>query len=128
MKIIKRFIKIFLLVFSLLLIIVGSIYFLFVVVDGQIWSNDSSYSSSDYIGNSSIGSDGKITTTNTVQEVWDKKKEKKGRVNLYLQDAKELAKLMNAELATQFLDTRPNPDEPIDWDSESINNPNSNDL
>lgn len=128
MKIIKRFIKIFLLVFSLLLIIVGSIYFLFVVVDGQIWSNDSSYSSSDYIGNSSIGSDGKITTTNTVQEVWDKKKEKKGRVNLYLQDAKELAKLMNAELATQFLDTRPNPDEPIDWDSESINNPNSNEV
>lgn len=127
-KIIMRFIKIIIVIASCLLIIVASLYYLFVEVDGKTWSEGASYSSSDYTGDTSINSEGKITTTNTVQEVWDKKKEKNERVNLYLHDAKELAKLMNAELVTQFLDTRPNPEEPIEWDSESMNDPNSHEV
>lgn len=35
----------------------------------------------------------------------------------YLSGAEELAKLMNAELITQYPDTRSNPNEKIDWDS-----------
>ena len=35
----------------------------------------------------------------------------------YLSSAEELAKLMNAELITQYPDTRSNPNEKIDWDN-----------
>lgn len=133
LKILMKILKMILIKISLPLlgglILIGALgWFLFVHVHGETWSEGSSYSSSDYAGDTSIDSDGKITTGNTVQEVWDEKKEKNGKVDLYLHDAKELAKLMNAELVTQFLDTRPNPDEPIDWKSENINDPNSKEV
>ena len=41
------------------------------------------------------------------------------RVDEYLDSPEELLKLMNAELVTNYPDTRPNPNEPIDW--ETIN-------
>ena len=82
------------------------------------------YAASQYTNNMTINSDGTINSNITAQELWDKMKEEGSRVNLYLDGPEELQKLMNAQLITQYLDTRPNPDEDIDW--ESLNDPNSN--
>ena len=127
-KLLKLIIKLILSHSFIFLIIVAAAFFIFVFIDGEIWEAKAAVSTSNYVGDTSIGNDGKITTTNTIQEVWDKKKEKNERVDVYLSTPEELAKLMNAELVTQFLDTRPNPDAPIDWNSEAINNPNSNEV
>ena len=127
-RILKRYIRIFLFISICFFIVVVSAFYMFIYVDSVAWAKESAYSTNDYVGNTSIGNDGKIMTANTVQEMWDKKEEKNERVDLYLSTPDELAKLMNAELVTQFLDTRPNPDNPIDWNSKNVNNPNSNEV
>lgn len=121
-------IRILLPVIIIIVILAGAVYF--ITIDDGTYKEDDwgsvPFASSQYTGNTSISSDGKITSSNTPQEIWDKSKEEDGRANLYLDNAEQLAKLMNAEVVTQFLDTRANPDEPIDWDS--INKPDSNEL
>ena len=91
------------------------------------WAN-TQYAAEQYRGNTSIGSDGKITTNMTAQELWDKLMDEGGRVNLYLDGPEELQRLMNAEMVTQYLDTRSEDeiDEPIDWDA--IRDINSNEV
>ena len=89
------------------------------------WAN-TQYGAQQYGANTSISDDGNITTNMTAQELWDKLMDEGSRVDLYLDGPEELQKLMNAELVTQYLDTRENPDEEINWDL--INNINSNEI
>ena len=99
---------------------VASILHFITFLDGTTreddWSNVP-YASDQYSSNITIDSDGNITTAMSAQELWDKLLENDSRVNKYLDKPEELQKLLNAELVTDFLDTRPNPDDPIDWDS-----------
>lgn len=62
-----------------------------------------------------IAKDGTITTKKNAQEIWDEIIKNKGPVADYLNNAGELKRLMDAQLVTQFPDTRKNPDEKIDW-------------
>lgn len=61
-----------------------------------------------------------ITSKTTAKEIWKTVNDNNGRIKSYLQDyldkPEELQKLMNAEICTSFLDTRENPDAPIDWE------------
>ena len=105
-------------VFIVIVILASSLYFI-TYDDGAYKEGDLGnvpYAAAQSTGSVGVGEDGKINSEYTAQEIWDKNKENKGRVNLYLDNAEQLAKLMNAELVTQFLDTRENPDDPIDWD------------
>ena len=70
----------------------------------------------NYMNNTTIGTEGEITLGKTAREFWDEMKESENKMTEYLNSPEELAKLLNASLATQYPDTRPNPDDPIDWD------------
>lgn len=110
-------------------IIIGALILIIIVVfitsmanhlferDGTVqkkdWSNVP-YADQEYTNNLII-EEGMARTSLSAQEVWDKLLENKSIVNKLLNEPDELKKLMNAELVTQFLDTRPNPDEAIDW-------------
>ena len=69
-----------------------------------------------YYSGINISQDGKITTKLNAQEIWDNIIKNDGNVDEYLDDASELKRLMDAQIVTQFPDTRPNPDEKVDWD------------
>ena len=75
------------------------------------------YASDQYSSSYSIDENGVASTTMSAQEVWDKLVENKSNVKEYLKNAESLKKLLNAEMVTNLLDTRENPDDPIDWDS-----------
>ena len=128
-EMIMRVIRIILLpVIIIIIILSAALYYIFVFVDGKgdkDWSG-TSYAVSQYTNTSEIDSDGVISTQYTPQEIWDKNSEKGGRTKLYLDNADQLAKLMNAQVVTQFLDTRENPDEKINWDE--INKADSKDI
>ena len=68
-----------------------------------------------YSNEINISKDGKIMTKYNAQEIWDNIIKNGGNVDDYLNNAAELKKLMDAQLVTQFPDTRSNPDEKIDW-------------
>lgn len=119
----KPFLIILLIISILIIIIAGGVYSI-LFNDSEYKEGDWSstpYASSQYTGNVSINSDGSINTTMTAQELWDKMLENDSRVDEYLDTPEELVKLMNAELITKYPDTRPNPDEEIDWDTFNEN-------
>lgn len=70
-----------------------------------------------YTNDVTINDDGTVATGITAQELWDNMIEQGYEVDKYLDNADELATLMNAELVTQLPDTRANVTDPIDWDS-----------
>lgn len=86
-----------------------------ILKDGS-WDNVP-YASDQYSSSYSIDEDGIASTTMSAQEVWDKLIENKSNINEYLKNASSLKKLLNAEMVSNLLDTRENPDAPIDWDS-----------
>ena len=106
-------------VFIILILIAGFVYF--------ITNDDASYKEGDWsstpygvsenINSGTIDKNGNISTGMTAQELWNKMIANGSRVDEYLDEPGELLKLMNAEMITNFPDTRPNPDEPIDWDT-----------
>ena len=123
------FLKIALVMSLIVIILFPAAWYVVKEDDGSFKENDWSnapFAASQYVQNVSIGSDGKLTTNMTAQELWDKLMSEGSRVNIYLDGPEELQKLMNAELITQYLDTRENPDEPIDW--EAIADVNSNEV
>ena len=126
---IKLFFKIAIVIILIVIILFPAAWYVVKKDDGSFedgdWSN-TPFGASQYTHNISIGSDGKITTNMTAQELWDRLISEGSRVDVYLDGPEELQKLMNAELITQYLDTRPNPDEPIDW--EAIADVNSNEI
>lgn len=74
------------------------------------------YAASQYSTEITIDPDGTIRTSMTAQEIWDKLVENKSQVTEWLDGPEDLLKLMNAEITTKYPDTRPNPDDPINWD------------
>lgn len=79
------------------------------------------YASTKYTAEVTIDEQGKISTSMTAQELWDEMMKYNSRVDEYLRGPEELLKLMSAEIVTSYPDTRPNPDEAIDWDNLNKN-------
>lgn len=85
------------------------------------------YAYEQYTTDVKFSNNGEIEASMTAQELWDLIISNGGNINKYLNNPSELKKMMNAQLVTQFMDTRSNPDEPIDWDSINAD-VNSNDI
>ena len=125
LKVVKKAIKAALIpilipVLCIILVIVllaACVYFI-TVDDGTYkeddWSNPM-FGAKQYTNSVTVGEDGMLSSEYTAQELWDKLKAENSRVVTYLKDSKELAKLMNAEVITQYPDTRTNPDTKINW-------------
>lgn len=118
-KINKKRRIIFLIILICLLISILSSYNLFdndaSYKDGK--KSNTPYAVQQHVSNVDIGSNGKIESGMSAQELWDQMKKDGSRVNKYLKNPKELQKLINAQRITDYLDTRENPDEDIDWDA-----------
>lgn len=103
----------------LIIVLICAFCYYLNIDDGVYKKGDMSnapYAVSTYTNSISIDENGQAFASMTAQELWDKMKENDNRGLYYLDTPEQLLKLMNAELVTQFLDTRKNPDEPIDWD------------
>ncbi len=91
----------------------------FITVDDGTYKEDDwaspMFGAKQYTNSITVGEDGMLSSEYTAQELWDKLKANNSRVVTYLKDSKELAKLMNAEVVTQYPDTRTNPDTKINW-------------
>lgn len=129
MRIISKPFLIIALIIIAVLILIAAIKYFITLDDGthkdDDWSN-TPYATKQYMGSINVGADGKLETSMTAQELWDKMIENGSRVDEYLEGPEELVKLMKAEMITQYLDTRPNPDEEIYWDK--ILDPESKDV
>ena len=118
---------IFLFIFIIIILLASAVYFI-TVDDGTFKEDDwttPGWGVAQNVNSVVASSDGSLSTSYTAQELWDKMIEENGRVDEYLDGPEELAKLMNAEIVTQYPDTRANPDEEINWDE--ILDINSND-
>ena len=107
-----------LIVCIVLIFLSAAVYFI-TVDDGTYKEGDWSstpYAASTYVNGVTVNDDGTITGGTTAQELWDKMLENGSRVDEYLDSPEELARLMRAEIVTQYPDTRSNPDEEINWD------------
>ena len=118
----------------LIVIILSASIYLLTYDDAEYKEGDMSsapYANKQYQSNVTIDANGNINTAKSAQEIWDEMNKSGSRANLYLESASELKRLMNAENITQYLDTRPNPDEKIDWEKlfkdpkSELNDPNS---
>ena len=110
-------------IFMIVVIFLAAATYFITVDDGTYKDDDWSstpYAAGTYINGTKVESDGTISGGSTAQELWDKMLENGSRVDEYLDSPEELARLMKAEIITQYPDTRPNPDEEINWD-EVIN-------
>lgn len=106
------------------------IYYIITSSDGTYKDDEPSnvpFAVSQYTSNVTIDNSGNIITNMSAQELWDQLLENNSRIKHYLDGPEELKKLINAQLITDFLDTRPNPTDPINWNN--INNTtNSNEI
>ena len=111
-------------IFMIIVILLAAATYFITVDDGTYKEDDWSstpYAAATYINGTTVESDGTISNGLTAQDLWDQMLENGSRVDKYLDSPEELARLMKAEIVTQYPDTRPNPDEEIDWE-EVINN------
>ena len=109
---------------AILVLLAAATYFITIddgTYDEDDWSS-TPYAAGQYTNGVSANSDGSLSTNITAQELWDKMLENGSRVDEYLDSPEELARLMKAEVVTQYPDTRSNPDEAIDWQN-IIDNP-----
>ncbi len=101
-----------------IIILSAGVYFI-TIDDGTYKEGDWSstpYAASTYVNGVTVNDDGTLSNGTTAQELWDKMLENGSRVDEYLDSPEELARLMRAEIVTQYPDTRANPDEDINWD------------
>ena len=115
-------------VIIIVILLSSVVYYINVWADGKgddDWSA-APYAAGQYTSNVTMSNTGELKSSMTAQELWDKMLENNNRINLYLNSPEELLKLMNAEVITQFVDTREDPDEEIDW--ESMIDVNSNNI
>ena len=122
------FIKILPIILVILIIVVllSGMTFLDTLNDAEYREGDLSnvpYAASQFTSEVNIDKDGNITTSMTAQELWDEMTKNNSNVEEFLDGPEELLELMNAEIITNYPDTRPNPDEPIEWDkiNEDVN-------
>lgn len=108
-----------------IIILVGALYVI-TLDDAKNKEGDKSNTPNavqEYSNDIIINAEGNIDSAMTAQELWDQLIENGSNIEQYLEGPEELLPLMNAQLVTQYLDTRPNPDDPIDWNT--INDVNS---
>lgn len=125
----SKLIKIFILIVIIVVVLTSSLY-LIVIKAGQRNDDDernAPHAVSRYTGNITLNS-GQITSSTTVQDIWNEMKNHNNDALEYIDTPEQLLKLMNAELVTQYLDTRNNPDEPIDWNAQELNDVNSKNI
>lgn len=91
-------------------------------------SRNAPYAINDYSSNIDIDDAGNIESKLSAQELWDKMKKENNTALKYLNSPEQLKKLMNVELITKYLDTRSNPDAPIDWSADKLSDVNSKDI
>ena len=118
-RIVKSIITFLLPIILIIVILAGAVY-LITLEDGSRKEGDMSntpYAASTYTQSVTIDENGNITTNMTAQALWDEMIKNESRVEEYLDGPEDLLKLMNAELVTNYPDTRPNPDEEIDWET-----------
>ena len=129
-QIVKNFKKAIKLMLKPLLIVVGIVIAVFILLSSFVYYitvDDGTYKERDWTSpgfgvaqntkTASVDlSSGNLQTSYTAQELWDKMVEEGSRVDEYLSGPEELAKLMNAEIVTQYPDTRSDPDADINWD------------
>ena len=110
-------------VVCIVLVLISAFVYFITIDDGTYKEDDWSstpYAASTFVNGTTINQDGTISTNTTAEDLWNKMLENGSRVDEYLDSPEELARLMKAEMVTQYPDTRPNPDEEINWD-EVIN-------
>ena len=113
-----KYVVVFIVVIVVIVLLSGFTYFI-TVDDGTFKEDDWSstpYAASTYVNGVTVDDSGTLSSNSTAQELWDKMLENGSSVDDYLDSPEELAKLMKAEIITQYPDTRPNPDEEINWD------------
>lgn len=118
----KPFIIMGLIVFALMITLSASLYYVHLY---DVGNQEDDWGNLPFVSDKSLEwakvfKNGEFETGLSAQQMWDILLDEDGRINYYLDSPAELKKLLNAELVTQYIDTRPNPDEPIDWDA--INN------
>lgn len=110
--------------FICLVFVIIIISYYFITINDGMWKegnkSNTPYTVDVYTSNVNIDAEGGISKNSTTQELWNQMLEDGCRVDEYLDGPEELQRLINAQLVTDYLDTRPNPDEAIDW--ETINN------
>lgn len=122
----KRFLKLLILLVIVVVFLAGSTYDI-TIEDGTYKEKDWSsipYAAGEYVKEVSVKEDGTLESKTTAQDLWDKMQKEKSRVGEYLKSPEELARLMKAEIVTQYPDTRPYPNSSIDWD-KVIEDPNA---
>ena len=117
-KILKNW-KLLLLIGIVILVVLTGAYYWKTINDGTEDSESSSNvpnAVSSYTSSLTTGDSGELFDSSTIQDLWDELVENGSNIEDYLDSAEELMKLVNAELITQNVDTREDPDEEIDWD------------
>lgn len=85
-------------------------------------TNNASYAANQYSTNINIDlSTGEITSKYSVEELWKQMQETENRALEYVTKPEQFKKILNAELITKYPDTRQNPDAPIEWNSDEMN-------
>ena len=108
------------LIIAIITVLLAGFVYLITLDDGSYKEGDISnapYAASTYTQSVTIDENGNITTNMTAQALWDEMIKNNSRVDVYLEGPEDLLKLMNAELVTNYPDTRQNPDEEIDWET-----------
>lgn len=120
-KLVKKFFRkqlIILTAISVILVSIVSIIYVVTLNDGSYQKGDKTnvpYVIDEYTGNISFDANGKIVTDKSAKDLWDEMIANRSRVNEYLNNASELKKLITAEMITNYLDTRANPNDAINW-------------
>ena len=117
-NIVKKVIIILLIVSIITIFLVGAVYVI-TIDDGTNKKGDwgsTGYGVSQYVNNVQVNDNGTLSSNMETKELWDKMLKNGGRVDKYLDTPEELARLMKAEIVTQYPDVRKNPDEPINWE------------
>ena len=122
-SVLKKFIPLGIILLIVAVILAAADYWL--TIDDGIFKDDdmssTPYAASTYINSTTVEKDGNIKSKTSSKELWDEMKKNGSRVDSYLSNSKELARLMKAEIVTKYPDTREDPDKEIDW-NEVIEN------
>lgn len=125
LKAVRRLMMFFLLFIAPVLILLAAALYFITIDDGTYKEDDWSstpYAAGEFANDVSVGTGGELNVGVSAIDLWDKIILSGGKVSDYLDTPEELARLMKAQIVTEYPDTRSNPDEEIDWNT-IIENP-----
>lgn len=115
----KKIIIISIIVIFVIFVLLPAIIKLITIEDGKENPNNPKNgpaAANEFINNVYLDENGNLKLEKSIGEFWDEMKQKGNALTKYLNSSQELAKLFSASIATDYPDTRPDPDEPIDWE------------